>query len=140
MDNIAIGSEGAGFVIPHGQCMTYLLIRSNTASSCQVGVAFNENLPKECQHAGYITVFHNVRGMMMNPTGHGHGFMEVSHIIAAENTGSIVLRYGSTYDHNSLMFDTSYIAGIQRTDCEYCWKQKSDCTGFNGVQLLVVTE
>lgn len=104
MDNIAIGSEGVGFVLPHGACRAYLYIRKNTASSCQVGVAYTENLPKECQHAGYITVFHNVRGMMMNPTTSGHGAVEVSHVIAAENTGSVVLRYGSISDYNRLVF------------------------------------
>lgn len=77
---------------------------------------------------------------MANPPG-SHKQLIYDNMFFADNQRGITLRYAHDVDENSLIFKNSFITGISRIDCPYCYGSDkiSYCSNGYAVRMLAVT-
>lgn len=137
--NLCQGSAWTGFVFPHTPCE--LLGRAdqgfidNTAGSATMGFMMN-TVPGACLGGERLKAYATEIGFLANPPG--PKMIQYQGMMFADNGRGLGLRHGTSGDNNTAILKDSWVSGLARPNCNYCYgSTATDCHGNHALRLLV---
>jgi len=141
-NNWCQGSPGEGFVFPHTPCQflgqaTQGFI-DNTASSCSIGFMMNTAPNQDCLGGERLKGYANTIGFLTGTPG--PSTLQYQGMMFADNGRGMGLRHGKESDHNTGILKDSWISGLARPSCNYCYGPTATlCSNNHALRMMTST-